>query len=251
MQFPSSHTQRNLKESAMKMNIVIITLCILFAGIITGFVPPAGENTIALAVKVIHDVSRKAADVDWTTAKKGDMLYSGDQVRTGERSVAIVKFKDNSMLRVRESSELKLFGETKDGVFSKTVNVSHGEFTFDIEKQKSNEKFMFSSPTSVAAIRGTKGTMHHGDIGDKVVILDGLVNLLNSFSNKNVDVGTGETGESNNDGTIFVRKSTPDELNAAREAIDAGRGTGKSKQFDIELKDKEGNKKKLRIKYHG
>jgi hypothetical protein len=235
----------------MKINIFIITVCILFAGIVSGFVPPAGENTIALAVKIIHDVSRKPADLDWTTAKKGDMLYSGDQVRTGERSIAIVKFKDNSMLRVRESSELKLFGETKDGVFSKTVNVSRGEFTFDIEKQKANEKFTFSSPTSVAAIRGTKGTMNHGDLGDKIIILDGLVNLLNSFSNKNVDVGSGETGESNSDGTIFVRKSTPEELNAAREAIGAGHGTGKAKQFDIELKDKDGNKKNLRIKYHG
>jgi hypothetical protein len=235
----------------MKINIFAVLFCVLFTGLVSGFVLPPGENTIALAVKVIHDVSRKAADVDWTTAKKGDMLYSGDQVRTGERSVAIVKFKDNSMLRVRESSELKLFGETKDGVFSKTVNVSRGEFTFDIEKQKSNEKFTFSSPTSVAAIRGTKGTMHHGELGDKVVILDGLVNLLNSFSNKDVNVNSGETGESNNDGTIYVRKSTPDELKAAQEAIDAGRGTGKSKQFDIELKDKEGNKKKLRIKYHG
>jgi len=218
---------------------------------VSGFAPPAGESTIALAVKVIHDVSRKPAALDWTTAKKGDFLYSGDQIRTGERSIAIVKFKDNSMLRVRESSELKLFGEQKEGVFSKTVSVTQGEFSFDIEKQKGNEKFTFSSPTSVAAIRGTRGTMHRGSLGDKVVVLDGLVNLLNSLSNKNVDVNSGETGESNDDGTIFTRKSTPDEINAAREAIDAGRGNGKSRQFDIELKDKDNNKKKLRIKYHG
>jgi hypothetical protein len=155
------------------------------------------------------------------------------------------------MLRVRESSELKLFGEEKEGVFSKTVSVTQGEFNFDIEKQKGNEKFTFSSPTSVAAIRGTRGTMHHGNLGDKVIILDGLVNLLNSLSNKNVDVNSGETAESNDDGTIFVRKSTPDEINATREAIDAGRGTGKTKQLDIELKDKDNNKKNLRIKYHG
>ncbi|MFI5252914.1 MAG: FecR domain-containing protein [Bacteroidota bacterium] len=234
----------------MKHKIILFILCPLIAGVVSGFIPPP-DNTIALAVKVIHDVSKKAANLDWATAKKGDFLYSGDQIRTGERSIAIVKFKDNSMLRVRESSELKLFGEVKEGVFSKTVNISHGEFSFDIQKQKENEKFTFSSPTSVAAIRGTKGVMDHSSDGDQVVVLEGLVNLLNSLSNKNVDIAAGETGESHSDGSIFVRKSRSGEVDSTRNAINAGHGAGTIKQLDIELKDGDNNKKKLRIKYHG
>jgi len=233
----------------MKNRLLFVIVCTLVSGVFFGFGPPP-DKSIALAVKIIHDVSRKGADVDWTAAKKGDILHSGDQVRTAEHSIAIVKFTDNSMLRVRESSELKLFGEMKDGVFSKTVNVTKGEFSFDIAKQTDNSKFTFSSPTSVAAIRGTEGVMSSTDAGDQLIVLDGLVNLLNSLSNKNVDVGSGQTAISNSDGSIFVRQSTPQETNSAQNALNAGQGGGTIKQLDIELKDPDGNKKKLRIKYH-
>ena len=235
----------------MKSNVVLLLAMVLVAGLTFGFYAPSGKQSIALAVKVIHDVTRKAGDVDWASAKKGDVLYSGDQVRTGERSIAIVKFLDNSMLRVRESSELKLLGEQKDGIFNKTVTVTRGEFTFDIQKQSANEKFTFSSPTSVAAIRGTEGTMGTGaDGADTLVVIDGLVNFLNSISNKTIEVGAGQTGISNPDGSITVRTSTPLESGHANDALNATHGNGVEKKLEMQLKDKDGNKKKLRIRYH-
>ena len=235
----------------MKRRNLVLLSSALLATVFLGFVPPSGDNSIALAVKVIRDVSRKGEKIDWTSAKKGDELYSGDQVRTADRSIAIVKFKDGSMLRVRESSELKLFGKTDNGIFSKTVNVSKGEFSFDIQKQSGNEKFTFSSPTSVAAIRGTEGTFSSSATGDQLVVLEGLVNFLNTLSNKDVNVGAGQTAVSNSDGTIYVRQSTPTESSDAQSELDAANGTGKAKQLDIEVKDKDGNKKKVRINYHG
>jgi hypothetical protein len=109
----------------MRTKIFFITACLMASVLTVGFYPSSGDNTtIALAVKIILDVSRKSSGVDWTKAKKGDILYSGDEIRTGERSIALVKFKDNSMLRVREKSELKFYGEQKEGVFSKTVHIS-------------------------------------------------------------------------------------------------------------------------------
>lgn len=202
----------------------------------------------ALAIKVVQDVSRKTVDLDWTKAKKGDHLFSGDQVKTGERSIAIVKFKDNSMLRVREKSELKLFAEEKKGVFSKTVHVERGQFSFDIRKQE-NEQFTFTSPTSVASIRGTQGNMQSGESQDVVTVLEGLVNLLNSSSNNSVSVGGGQTGISRRDGSIDVRNASPEELNRASSEIRAGKGSGTENQLDIELQDQQGNKKHIKIRY--
>lgn len=226
----------------------IVPLVAVFGSLfLAGFTFP-GEGMIALAVKVIQDVSRKTESIDWTKAKKGDFLFSGDLVKTGDRSIAIVKFKDNSMLRIRHSSELKLFGEEKEGVFSKTVNITRGEFTFDIKKQE-NEKFTFSSPTSVAAIRGTEGTWSTSEDEDVLIVLDGLVNLLNTLSNNSVDVGGGQTGISGTDGTVRVRESTPAETEAAQKALRAGQGTGNEKQMDIQMQDADGNKKTMRIRY--
>jgi len=228
------------------LQFVVIALCAVF---MVGFMPPGDQQTIALAVRVIRDVSHKSDKIDWTKAKPGEMLYSGDLVRTGAKSIAIVKFMDNSMLRVRESSELKIFGEQKEGVFSKTVQVNSGEFSFDIQHQQENEKFTFSSPTSVAAIRGTEGDLEHSSAGDKLIVVDGLVSFLNTLSNQSVDVSTGQTGVSNPDGTIFVRDSSPDEKNNAQNALNSAHGSGTSKDLQIQLKDKNGNNKTLDIKY--
>jgi hypothetical protein len=236
-------------EKTMKAKFLTAGNILLLCALPIGFSSIAGEdNKIALAIKIIRDVTRKTETIDWTKANKGDLLYSGDQVRTGERSIAIIKFMDNSMLRVREKSELRIYGEQKDGTFSKTVNISRGEFTFDIQKQE-NEQFTFTSPTSVAAIRGTEGTMNSGENGDVITILDGLVNFLNTLSNNSVDVGAGETGISRPDGTIEVRGATQEEIDAAKKALNATRGSGNERQLNIQLKDKEGKKKELQIKY--
>lgn len=233
----------------MRTKIFFITACILVSVLTLGFLPLNGDNsTIALAVKIILDVSRKSAGVDWTKAKKGDILYSGDEIRTGDRSIALVKFKDNSMLRVREKSELKFYGEQKEGVFSKTVHISRGEFSFDIQKQE-NERFTFSSPTSVAAIRGTQGDMHHLDNGDAVTVLNGVVNLLNVLSNTSVDVGAGETGFSGTDGSVSKRKSTTNEHHDAQQSIESAKGSGRERSMQIELQDAQGNKKLMDIRY--
>lgn len=223
----------------------IILLCV----VLLEFSPLAAENNkIAIAIKVIRDVSRRTEAIDWTTAKKGDLLYSGDQLRTGDRSIGIVKFMDNSMLRVREKSELTIYGEQKDGKFSKTVSVTQGEFTFDIQKQE-DEQFTFTSPTSVAAIRGTQGAMNTSERGDFITIIEGLVSFLNTISNTSVDVEAGQTGISLPDGTIEVRGATQEEIDAVRRALDAARGSGVERQLNIQLQDKEGKKKELQIRY--
>lgn len=232
----------------MKTKILLVAVMFLISICAVSFAPAGGEGTVALAIKVVQDVSRKTVELDWAKAKKGDFLYSGDQVRTGERSIAIVKFKDNSMLRIREKSELKLFGEEKNGVFSKTVHVDRGQFSFDIQKQQ-NEQFTFTSPTSVASIRGTQGSMQSGEGQDLITVLEGLINLLNSFSNNSLNVGAGQTGISRRDGSIEVRDSSPEEQNRASNELRAGRGAGTEKQLDIELRDDQGNKKLMRIRY--
>ncbi len=231
------------------MKKILMTVSLLLAvGVWMSLMTNAGEKSIALAVKVIRDVSRRTETIDWAAAKKGELIYSGDQVRTGERSIAIVKFTDNSILRVREKSELQILGEKKDGGLEKNVHLTRGEFSFEIQKQE-NEKFIFSSPTSVAAIRGTSGTFVRHDSGDVVVVLEGLVNLLNSISNTGIDVGPGQTGMSYTDGRVVVREATSNETNNAQRSVNAGSGSGRENLLDIELKDDSNKKKRLRIRY--
>lgn len=232
----------------MKRAFIYTTVAAVASTAFFGFSPQNPDKTVALAIKVVQDVSRKTQKVDWAKARKGDRLYSGDFVRTGDRSIAIVKFTDNSMLRVREKSELKVLGDAKDGILSKTVAIERGEFSFDIPKQQ-KEKFTFTSPTSVASIRGTQGNMQSDQAGDLLTVTNGLVSLLNTVSNKSVDVGAGQTGLSRRDGSIEVREASAQETSHTQSSIDAARDTGVEKLLELELEDTQGNRKLVRIRY--
>ena len=73
---------------------------------------PAGSGaTVGLISKVIQDVTHKQSNADWQKAKKGEPLTAGDRVKTGEKSIAILKFLDNSLVRVRELSELPIIAQ--------------------------------------------------------------------------------------------------------------------------------------------
>jgi len=202
--------------------------------------------SVGLVSKVVLDVSRKEVEKEWQQAKRGETLASGDRVKTGDRSLAVIKFKDNSLVRVREQSELLITGQTKGSAFSKSVNVQKGAVGFNIMKQQVDEEFRFSSPTSVASIRGTGGQFVSSDPSDTLVVTEGVVRLTNSVSNDSVDVVAGTTAISSVNGVIITRPSTDAERQAALEAARIGE---KDNQLEFELRDRQGGRKKLKIDY--
>jgi hypothetical protein len=201
---------------------------------------------IGVVSKVILDVSRKSSTADWAKASKGDMVATGDRVRTGEQSFAILKFNDNTMVRVRERSELAVTGSIQDKKFSKSVNLDNGAVGFKVAKQHVGEEFRFTSPTSVASVRGTDGYFAMAPGGDTLTIITGNVNLLNRFSSRAVDVGEGFTGISNPDGSVVTRASTREERRAAAEALRTG---DQPRKLRLQLRSRDGEKKDLIIDY--
>jgi hypothetical protein len=222
-----------------------IIIALALAGIAATTVR-ASSGSVALVTKTIKVVTKKTAANDWNAAAKGDVLTSGDQVRTAEKSLAVVKFIDNSLVRVREKSELTVNGESgTPGRLSKVVRLGSGAFGFDIKKQKQDEQFRFTSPTSVASIRGTKGKMSGGEGHDTLVVTEGLISFSNTVSNRSVEVPAGSIAFSHADGTISVRAATADEL---LDAENAALG-GALNDFRLELRNGQGESKELRLRF--
>jgi hypothetical protein len=206
----------------------------------------SGERaSVGLVSKVVSDVTRKELESDWQKANRGETLASGDRVKTGTLSLAVIKFKDNSLVRVRELSELTVTGTMSGRAFSKEVRIDKGVVGFTIQKQKPEEEFRFTSPTSVASIRGTGGSFSRQE-SDTLVVTEGSILFTNTLSNQSVMVEAGFTGISAGDGTIFARRSTPDERRAA---LDASRPGDQDNRLEFELRDRQGDRKQLRIDY--
>jgi hypothetical protein len=200
------------------------------------------QQTVGLLSKVILDVSHKETGKPWAKAQRGETLGSGDGVMTGERSTAIIKFKDNTLLRLREHSRVTVTGTSTNGAFSKEVNLESGAVGFDVKKQEANEEFRFTSPTSVASVRGTGGLFATSDSTDTLTVVEHVVNFTNKRTSRSIDIGAGFTGISHLDGRIEMHLSTPAEKRAADEALKAG---DLLKQLRMQLRNRKGGTQDL------
>lgn len=189
-------------------SLFIIALSLLFAA---GTTNAQNKKTVATMFKPVGTVDHKTASKEWTKAKPATPLISGDLVRTGENSFAIIKFLENSVLRVQEKSEVTVNGEIAKGEFSKNVYLQKGELGFNVKKRP-NEKFEFSTPTSVASIRGTGGLLIAGQDSNDVLILgSGAIELKNLISNFTATINGGQTAYSMSNGTITINESSDEE----------------------------------------
>lgn len=159
--------------------------------------------------KVKGEVARRAAQGDWEQAVPPSELVSGDRVRAGQRSRAIILYADKTKLVLREQTEALLTG---DGPALRAVQINQGDVTFDVQKQES-EQFRFTSPTSVAAIRGTTGAWTVLADGTSMLnIFKGVATLTNTTTGASLDVAAGHVGISDADGNLTVRRITFGEL---------------------------------------
>jgi hypothetical protein len=219
-------------------------ICVLLPAVMTASTaaaPRSGDQTVGLLSKVILNVSHKAGTNDWSSATRGQTLNSGDMLRTGLRSLAIIKFKDNSMVRVRELSEVTLTTTLLNRARSKSVEVGSGGVGFSVTRQQTAEEFRFSSPTSVASIRGTAGLFATGG-ADTLVVIEGEVIFENKVSAKTVLVKAGFTGISSPDGSIITRSSNRGEQ---QEAETASRPGDQPRQLKMQLRNSRGEVKEL------
>ena len=155
--------------------------------------------------KVKGDVTRRAAVGGWQQAVPPSELVSGDRVRAGQRSRAIILYADKTKLVLREKTEALL---TSDGRSLRAVQIDQGDVTFDVRKQES-EQFRFTSPTAVAAIRGTTGAWTVLGNGTSMLnIFKGVATLTNTSNGASLEVAAGQVGTLDPGGNLTIRRIT-------------------------------------------
>lgn len=241
------------------MNRIIITL--LFAAflfVLSTDYTITGENennddhpTIALVNRIVEIVERKSPEIDWKRAKIGDLLNSGDVVKTGRASFSLVRFYDNSVLRIRELSEVTVYADRDRENYHRNIQVDEGSVGFDVRK-KDTDRFEFSTPTSVASIRGSTGIMAVSPDGPDVLLMaTGSALLRNLISGEEIEVNGGEIAFSYQDGTLEKRDITQEDLDRYGNPGDDSPSYIDRQQHTIEIRtiDEDGNPRTIIIEY--
>jgi hypothetical protein len=201
----------------MTKKILGIVVCLLLGMLSMGQTGKQDKKEIsAYIVKVIRDVNMKSPSEGWQKAMPLSTLKSGYEVKTDKGSLAKILFADQSILILREKSIATIKGEVKGKeILSRNVHMDRGNMVFNVKKAEA-EQFRFSSPISVASIRGTLGEYVSGGSTDSLTIVEGLAEFTNSVSGKKGLVGAGQTGVADSTGKFSVGKADERTLNSIR-----------------------------------
>lgn len=216
------------------------------------------RSIAAYIIKVRNDVTKKTEATGWQRAILGDQLKDGHLVRTDPGSLALIRFSDETKLLVREKTEVEIKGKVQGRqILDRNVHTTRGQISFDVKKQE-KEAFRFSSPISVASIRGTNGAYTRQDEinTDMLTIGTGLATFTNLVSNQSTDVSNNQTGIADGQGNLSVRQSTPQEqalsstnVPSEGEVVQPGDQAGGKKRHELRFsaEDRQGNKKTIVI----
>ena len=247
----------------MKRTGVVLVTAVAMLALNLGWQNPQDKKDIAAyVVKVVRDVKTKGGTTGWHSAVPLEQLKSGCQVRTEDQSLAMIKFADETKLIVRQKSIVDIKGTVSGKqILDRNIYTEKGNIQFNVVKQNEKEQFRFSSPVSVASIRGTGGAfIAGGDSVDMLIINHGLANLLNLLSKLSRDVGDNQTGVSDGSGHLNIRPSNDDEklLGSDNPNNPYNKGLGGDKQnqgknkktLRIPGEDKDGNSKTLILEWN-
>lgn len=136
-------------------------------------------------------------------------VHNGDGVRTARRGFAQIQFKDQSVLRLNELTELIV----QDSVALRRIQLAKGALWVRVTKGSNTS---VQTPVATATVRGTEFLMD--ELGN-LAVRDGVVTLeANGFS---IDVLAGETAGIGPDGKPFKR-GTPISTNVEPDPVEFG-----------------------------
>ncbi len=145
------------------------------------------RDTTLLAISGTVEVA-PAKTTDWSSGHAGQILHTGDQLRTGKNSRATLRLSDQSVFRLYESTTMTVSPPPKSGQ-NQVIEVKSGAaYFFNRDKP---DQTQFQTPSSSGAIRGTEFNLAVAEDGSTTLsLLDGQVGLTNTQGS--VQLTTGE-----------------------------------------------------------
>lgn len=204
-----------------------------------------GSDRIAVATKVIGSVEFVRGKGFAKSLKKGHIIESGDILKTKKGGfVAILFIDDKSALKIKENTELEIVGNNKNQTIAKRISLMNGTVRAQVEDQR-NKHFVVQTSVSVASVKGTDFWMiSDKSKGDSIIGIEGVIQLANKISGEIIDITSGITGLSSNNGQLESYNTDPKTIPSDPSGDDSD-----SQTIRIEFMDASGKKKTLVIEY--
>jgi len=138
---------------------------------------------------------KRASQAYFKLLKKSAQIRVGDEVATREGSV-LIEFADKSTIRLEKQSNLvfnKLSHFGKTGMVDTRLRLIKGSLSTEVTPLVKGSRYEITTPSAVAAVRGTKFRLISKNTETKLEVLEGNVDFSGKYGSKIVAAGQGAT----------------------------------------------------------
>lgn len=196
-----------------------------------------------------------ASSVAYQSLKINMMVYEGDTIRTGPGVRVGVAFVGGAELRINENSSFKM--ESGGGTKPTSVYTQFGNAWTRLLHGRSG--MQVRTPTAVAAVRGTEADVNYGDGPMTVRVYEGLVDVSNAKGTTSLKAGQQTQVAGAGTAPDPAKPMSPQDYKTWQNALKAadlnkslkllGGVAEKNRTLELEMKDKEGKSKKLKMRF--
>lgn len=147
----------------------------------------------AIALSVTGEsLLKRSQQSSWVPLEEDFYLHVGDTIKTFKGSV-LVKFADDSVLRLEENTVLifnRLTQFGKSGMTDTGLRLEKGRVSTKVKPNKENgSRYEISTPSAVAAVRGTEFRVNADSDGTDLEVVEGVVEFSIRDQQLNVTEG--------------------------------------------------------------
>lgn len=196
MLLPTVRLPRVGKVVLRALALLVAILGYAYVACYAGGRVPEGKASIADVAGLV-ELTRSGAG-GAVPAVVGDLLSPSDALTTGVASTALVRFPDNSRVRVYENTEMTVqeISLAGDGTSTTRTYVRLGEVFARVSKlQTKRSGFSVDSPFLTVAVRGTSFHLSVGQTDASVRVVEGQVDVIRRSLEADAATGTQVTVE--------------------------------------------------------
>ena len=174
--------KNNPPQQSLSRPFSVLACVLLLAFTALLFTVPSSHAGVGRAGKVVAlkrgKLMRMTKEKKWEAVSKGGTVYFGDRIKTGKRTIAIVKLPGKGRFVIGPQSDIRL------GMDKKEFNalISEGSVWVDAAKLSKGSTLKVRSPQVTTGVRGTKFSVLTDKKGGAVCTCEGLVDVIFSDS---------------------------------------------------------------------
>lgn len=206
------------------LRVSLILIMVLIIGSLINIVSPYRVTVIKIEGTVLKKVNLQNI---WVPVNKGDILDSGDSLKTGENSYAELRFSDGSTVKINPETEVSIYRDY--------LSLAIGYIRLYITKLFPN--FEVRTPSAIAGVRGTEFSVEVlEDQTTIVTVYEGEVDV--TAQGRTLRLRKGESG--------IVKPKSPPEINPVGEKRRNDRGESAQHRLEGRESGKNGNNRPSR-----